>query len=222
MQNSANFFFGPGDVKFKDLNGDGEIDNGDGTIDNPGDMKVIGNSTPRYEYGFRIGADFKGFDLGVFFQGVGKRELWGAGFLAIPGFHVADGAMPEAIVSDYWTPDNTGAFYPAAFNNAGSANVNNMQVQSKYLLDMSYMRIKNLTFGYSLPQGLMDRVKGNYLRVYVSLENFFTWDNLRGLPIDPEEVPGYSIFNSSNYNSGRTGVGIPTFKSASFGVQLNF
>src|SRR5690625_3993239 len=222
MQNSANFFFGPGDVKFKDLNGDGEIDNGDGTIDNPGDMKVIGNSTPRYEYGFRIGADFKGFDLGVFFQGVAKRDLWGAGFLAIPGFHASDGAMPEAIVSNYWRPDHTDAFYPAAFNNAGAANVNNMQVQSRYLLDMSYMRIKNLTLGYTLPQVLMNRVNGNYLRVYVSLENFFTWDNLRGLPIDPEEVPGVSIFNSSNYNSGRTGVGIPTFKSASFGVQLNF
>src|SRR5690625_6680389 len=106
---------------------------GDGTIDNPGDMKVIGNSTPRYEYGFRIGADFKGFDLGVFFQGVAKRDLWGAGFLAIPGFHASDGAMPEAIVSNYWRPDHTDAFYPPAFNNSGAANVNNMKVQSRYI-----------------------------------------------------------------------------------------
>lgn len=222
LQNSGDFYFGPGDVKFKDLNGDGEIDNGDGTIDNPGDLKIIGNTTPRYQYGFRLGADYKGFDFAVFFQGVGKREVWGAGFLAIPGFNVSDGAMPAAFVDDYWTPENTGAYYPAAFNNAGSANVNNMQVQSKYLLDMSYLRVKNLTVGYSLPTMLTSRVKLNSVRVYVALENFFTWDNLNRLPIDPEEVQGVSIFNDSNYNSGRTGVGTPTFKSASFGLQLNF
>lgn len=221
-QNSSNFYYGPGDVKFKDLNGDGEIDNGDGTIDNPGDMKIIGNSTPRYQYGFRIGADFKGFDISAFFQGVGQRKVWGTGFLAIPGFNVSDGAMPASFVDDYWTPENQGAFYPAAFNNAGGTNVNNMQIQSRYLLDMSYLRIKNLTMGYSIPKQILDRAKINNLRLYVSLENFFTWDKLNGLPVDPEEVEGESIFNSTNYNGGRTGVGTPTFKSASFGVQLNF
>ncbi|MFS0489250.1 SusC/RagA family TonB-linked outer membrane protein [Leadbetterella byssophila] len=222
FQNSTNFYFGPGDVKFKDLNGDGELDNGDGTVDNPGDMSVIGNFTPRYNYGFRIGADYKGFDFSAFFQGVGQRSVWGEGFLAIPGFNVSDGAMPEAIVSNYWTPETPDAFYPAAFNNAGSANVNNMQVQTRYLLDMSYLRAKNITLGYSLPQHLLKRGGINTLRVYVSLENFFTWDKLNGLPIDPEEVAGTSIFLQSNYNAGRTGVGTPTFKSASLGLQLNF
>ncbi|MFD1771776.1 SusC/RagA family TonB-linked outer membrane protein [Sphingobacterium suaedae] len=222
FQNSSNFYFGPGDVKFKDLNGDGEIDNGDGTVDNPGDMKIIGNSTPRYSYGFRLGADYKGFDFSAFFQGVGQRSVWGAGFLAIPGFHVSDGAMPAAFVDDYWTSENQDAFYPAAFNNAGTANVNNMQIQSRYLLDMSYLRLKNVTLGYSLPQNVLKQIHVNSLRVYVALENFFTWDNLRGLPIDPEAVAGYSMFDETNYNSGRIGVGTPTFKSASFGVQLNF
>ncbi len=222
LQSSANFYFGPGDVKFKDLNGDGEIDNGDGTIDNPGDRKVIGNITPRYNYGFRIGADFKGFDFSAFFQGVGQRAVWGNGFLAIPGFNVSDGAMPAAIVDDYWTPDNQGAFYPAAFNNAGAVDANNMQVQSRYLLDMSYLRVKNITLGYSIPQMILKKAAINSLRVYVSLENFFTWDKLNGLPIDPETVGGTSIFNATNYNGGRTGVGTPTFKSASLGLQLNF
>lgn len=222
FQNSTNFYFGPGDVKFKDLNGDGEIDNGDGTIDNPGDMKIIGNSTPRYQYGFRLAADYKGFDISTFFQGVGARKVWGVGFLAIPGFNVSDGAMPASFVDDYWTPENQGAFYPAAFNNAGGTNTNNMQIQSRYLLDMSYLRIKNITLGYTIPKDILDRVKFNNLRVYASLENFFTWDKLNGLPIDPEEVAGQSIFNATNYNSGRTGVGTPTFKSASFGIQLNF
>ena len=227
-QNSTNFYFGPGDVKFKDLNGDGEIDNGDGTIDNPGDMKIIGNSTPRFQYGFRIGADFKGFDFAVFFQGVGKREVWGEGFLAIPGFNASDGAMPAAFVNDYWSKDNVGAFYPAAFNNAGGVNTNNMQIQSRYLLDMSYLRVKNLTFGYTIPQAILKKANINSLRVYTSLENFFTWDKLNGLPIDPETSEGSageSIFTSgtnTRYNSGRTGVGTPSFKSVSFGIQLNF
>lgn len=222
LENSANFDFGPGDVKFKDLNGDGEIDNGDGTVDNPGDRKIIGNSTPRFNYGLRLGADYKGIDFSIFFQGVGKREIWGQGFLAQSGWHVSDGAMPATFVDDYWTPDNTGAYYPAAYSNGGTADINNMQVQSKYLLDMSYLRIKTLSLGYTFPVTLTQKAKLSRVRIYTSLENFFTWDNLRGLPIDPEEVSGYSIFNTSNYNSGRTGVGVPTFKSASFGLQLTF
>ncbi|OYD41602.1 SusC/RagA family TonB-linked outer membrane protein [Sphingobacterium cellulitidis] len=222
LENTATFNFGPGDVKFKDLNGDGEIDNGDGTIDNPGDRKIIGNFTPRYNYGLRLGADYKGFDFSIFFQGVGQRALWGNGGLAIAGFNTGDGAMPSAIVDNYWTPENTGAFYPAAFNNAGSNTANNFQVQSRYLLDLSYTRIKNITFGYMFPKSFIAPAKLNNLRVYVALENFFTWDKLNGLPIDPEVENGFSMFNESNYNGGRTGVGTPTFKSASFGIQLNF
>ncbi len=222
LQNSADFFFGPGDVKFVDLNGDGELNNGNSLLDDHGDLEVIGNFTPRYEYGLRFGADFKGFDFSIFFQGIGSRKMWGGGNLAIPGFHASDGAMPAAIADNYWTEDNIGAFYPAAYNMAGANSGNNMQVQSKYLLDMSYLRIKNMTFGYSLPASLLDRVGINTLRVYAALENMVTWDNLNGLPIDPEAINGYSMWNTSNYNSGRTGVGIPAFKSVSFGVQLNF
>ena len=222
LENTNTFNFGPGDVKFKDLNGDGEIDNGDGTVDNPGDRRIIGNTTPRYNYGLRLGADYKGFDFSIFFQGTGQRAMWGNGALAIAGYNTADGAMPAAIVDDYWTPENTGAFYPAAFNNAGSNDANNMQVQSKYLLDLSYTRIKNITFGYVLPKSFIAPAKLSNVRVYVALENFFTWDKLNGLPIDPEVVSGFSMFNEDNYNAGRTGVGTPTFKSASFGVQLNF
>jgi hypothetical protein len=87
---------------------------------------------------------------------------------------------------------------------------------------MSYLRAKNITLGYSIPKNILSKASINTLRVYVSLENFFTWDKLNGLPIDPEEVAGVSIFNGTNYNGGRTGVGTPTFKSASLGVQLNF
>jgi hypothetical protein len=84
VQNTANFFFGPGDVKFKDVNGDGELNNGKGTLADHGDLEMIGNSLPRYEYGFRIGADFKGFDFGIFFQGVGNARYGEMGSLLLP------------------------------------------------------------------------------------------------------------------------------------------
>jgi TonB-linked SusC/RagA family outer membrane protein len=225
---AGNFYFGPGDVKFKDLNGDGYINPGNRLLKdangNPdyGDLQVIGNFTPRYEYGFRAGADYKGVDLSVFLQGVGKRNVWGDGFLAIPGYQASDGAMPQAIAGNFWREDRTDAFYPAPYNQAGVSNTMNMNIQTRYLLDMSYLRIKNITLGYSLPQSLIRRVNINKCRIYASIENFFTFDNLRGLPIDPEEISGYSMWNTSNYNLGRTGVGVPTFKSASLGIQLNF
>ncbi len=222
LQNSSNFFFGPGDVKFKDVNGDGIIDNGSALLSDHGDLQVIGNSNPRYNYGFRLGANYKGFDISVFFQGVGSRQVWGNGFLAIPGFNAADGAAPATFVDNYWTPDNTKAFYPAAYSNGGSNSANNMQVQDRYLLNMAYLRLKNLTIGYSLSKDLLKKVGVNSLRVYGALENFITWDHLRGLPIDPEYIDGYSMWNSSNYNLGRTGMGTPAFKSISVGVQLNF
>lgn len=219
---SGTFRFGPGDVKFQDLNGDGQINDGSRSIDDHGDVEKIGNTTPRFEYGLRLGASYKGFDASIFMQGVGNRKLWGAGFLAIPGFNTGDGAMPQAIAGDYWTEENTNAFYPAACNMGGSNSGYNLQKQDRYLLDMAYFRIKNITIGYTLPSELTKKILINKARIYLACENFFTFDKLNGLPIDPEEISGYSMFNSDNYNSGRTGVGTPTMKNMSVGIQLNF
>ena len=87
---------------------------------------------------------------------------------------------------------------------------------------MFYLRVKNITLGYTLPRNLTRKISMQKARVYVSLENFFTFDKLRGLPLDPEEITGYSSFNSSNYNSSFAGIGTPAYKSASFGVQVTF
>jgi hypothetical protein len=214
----------PGDVKFVDVNGDGYITPGKGTNGDPGDRVVIGNSMPRYEYGFRIGADWKGFDLGLFFQGIGKREIWGDGQLAIPGYHVKDGAMPQAIAGDFWKEDRTDAFYPRAWNlgiAAGAAAEGYvMRPQTRYLLDMSYFRVKNITFGYEVPGDALRNARLKKARIYISLENFISFDNLRGLPIDPEAINGVSSLTSGNYNNGRTGASNPGFKSASLGIQI--
>jgi TonB-linked SusC/RagA family outer membrane protein len=225
---AGNFYFGPGDVKFSDLNGDGVIDAGsrllkdaDGNVDY-GDLKIIGNSTPRFTYSLRTDLDYKGFDFSVFIQGVGKREVWGDGFLAIPGYYSSNGAMPQAFAGNFWREDRPDAFYPAPYDLAGSSTTLNMQRQSKYLLNMAYLRVKNITLGYSLPNSILNKIHSTKIRVYVALENFFTFDKLGTLPIDPEEIEGYSMWNTSNYNLGRSGVGVPTFKSASVGIQLNF
>ena len=215
--------FAPGDVKFVDLDGDGYITPGTGTNGDPGDVTVIGNTTPRYEYSFRLGADYKGIDFSIFFQGIGKRQIWGRGQLAIPGFNAKEGAMPKTFTTNYWTEENTDAFYPRAWDLGGNDTGFSMQKQSRYLLDMSYLRIKNITLGYSVPRNLLSKVYLTKARIYMSLENFFTFDNLDGLPIDPEAVSGYSMFRTDErYNLGRTGTGTPVFKSISCGIQLTF
>jgi hypothetical protein len=130
--------------------------------------------------------------------------------------------MPQAIAGNFWREDRTDAFYPAPYNQAGSSSTLNMQVQSRYLLNMAYLRIKNITVGYSVPSSKLKKLYVTKFRVYAALENFFTFDHLRDLPIDPEVINGYSLWNTDNYNLGRTGVGVPTFKTASVGLQLNF
>lgn len=222
-EDNNKLIFAPGDVKFVDLDGDGYITPGTGTNGNPGDRTVIGNSTPRYEYSFRLGADYKGIDFSIFFQGIGKRQIWGSGQLAIPGYNAKEGALPKTFTTDYWTEERTDAFYPRAWNLGGSNTGFSMQKQSRYLLDMSYLRIKNITLGYTFPENLLSKVYISKARLYMSLENFFTFDKLNGLPIDPEAISGYSMFRSdSNYNLGRTGTGTPVFKTLSCGVQLTF
>lgn len=124
----------PGDIRFVDRNNDGVIDWGDNTVDNPGDKKIIGNSTPRYHYGINLGADWKGFDLGIFFQGVGKRDLYLPG-TSFRSHYGSEWQVPSAYNNDYWTEENTGAYFPRARFNGGSA-IN--QAQTRYMVDASY------------------------------------------------------------------------------------
>lgn len=211
----TSFQFLPGDVKYKDLNGDGQIDdgrtNGVPTIDNHGDMKVIGNTTPRYQYGMRLTLGYKNFDLSVFFQGVGKRDLWGTGQLVIPGWHYGEAYYKHHM--DYWTPENTDAYYPRPWAlNYQSANPN-FRKQSRYLLNMAYCRWKNLTFGYSLPENLTKKLMLTRLRVYASFENLVTWDHLNGVPIDPET-------STATGDGGYIGRSYPFSREYSFGLQI--
>lgn len=212
---TANFQYGPGDVKYKDLDGDGVIGVGDGTVENPGDRRIIGNSNPRYQYGFRADFDYKGFDFGFFIQGVAQRDIWVGGDLAVPGWRPAEAWYEHHM--DYWTPENTGAFYYRPTNQNQSNTTLNHMPQTRYLLDMSYMRLKNLTFGYSLPTSLVERANISKLRVFFSGENLFEIDNL-DTPIDPET--DYTASGANDRNSfGRS---YPYRRTFSLGLQLTF
>jgi TonB dependent receptor. len=228
---SGSLISGPGDFKYKDLNGDGVIDNGAQLIDDHGDLTVIGNTTPRYEYSFRADMAWKGFDLSIFFQGIGKRDMWGSSALTLPGFNTSDGAMAAAFANDFWyetiengtvVDSNYGARYPRAANTSNGSAILNTVTNDNLLLNMAYLRLKNVTFGYTIPAKITKKAFIQKFRAYISLENFLTFDHLNGLPIDVEEISGYSILNESNYNSSRAGVGAPAFKTASFGLQLTF
>ncbi|RDV13246.1 TonB-dependent receptor [Pontibacter diazotrophicus] len=216
LYESGWFLYGPGDVKYKDLNGDGVIDYGSQTVDDHGDMKKIGNSTPRYQYGLRLGADWKGFDLSMFVQGVGKRDFWANGPIFIPGYRPGEAWYAHQL--DYWTPENPNAFYPRPTDAGMSNSSRNFLPQTKYLLDLSYMRMKNVTFGYSLPTALTEKVKIERLRVYVSGENLFEFDKLGDMPIDPEVN-----YTSSGLNDPNTfGRVYPYRRTFSFGLQATF
>lgn len=228
---SSGFNLGAGDVKYIDKNGDGVVDKGSFTKEDHGDLVVIGNTTPRYEYSFRVGANFKGFDLGVMFQGIGKRDYWGIGNVAIANFHY-DNLFAHQ--TDYWREDNTDAFYPRPFASnlatyipntrnigrlltpSGYMNmrgINNLVPQTRYLQNLSYFRLKDITFGYTLPTSIISRLKIEKLRVYFAAYN--VWEATGSfIPVDPES----SINSHSSYSF--YGTSLPQSRSFSFGIQL--
>ncbi|WPU92702.1 TonB-dependent receptor [Mucilaginibacter sabulilitoris] len=214
---SGSFYFGPGDVKYKDLNGDGVVYQGSNTVDDHGDKKIIGNSTPRYQYGLRLGADWKGFDLNVYFQGVGKRDLWASGSVFIPGFRGAEAWYSNQM--DYWTEANPNAFYPRPTDYGAVADKWDFQPQTRYLLNMAYLRLKNLNVGYSFPKSVTRRLGIERLRVFFSGENILTFDHLGNFPIDPE-----TDFSQTQIDNDRAGFGrvYPYRKTYSAGLQVTF
>lgn len=191
-----------GDIKFQDLNGDNKITRGSQTLADHGDLKVIGNSTPRYSYGFRADSEWKGFDVTVFFQGVGRRDVLPNSIYFLQHY-TSEWAVPQKINNDYWRPDNQDAYFPRArIGNAAEIT----QPQSRFLQNAAYLRLKQLTFGYSLPQELIRKANINKLRIYFSGNNLFESTKMLDI-FDPEG------FASNMY---------PLTRSFSFGMNLTF
>ena len=210
---SGLFKYGPGDVKFVDINGDTVINYGTNTVGDPGDRCVIGNSIPRYQYGFRISADWKGVDASVFFQGVGKRSIWATGNMVLPGYYGAEANYAHTL--DYWTKDNTGAFYPRPMEYSQTAKWNYI-VNDRYLLNVAYMRLKNLSVGYTFPKKWISKLNIQKLRCYFIGENLFEFDGMGDVPIDPE-IDWTSATSADSRSFGRS---YPYRRTLSFGIQL--
>lgn len=212
---SGLFKFSPGDVRFVDLNGNDSIEYGTNTIGNPGDRTVIGNTQPRYQFSFSVGGDWKGFDLRIFFQGVGKRNLWATGNMVLPGWYGAEANFAHTL--DYWTTENTDAFYPRPMEYSQIGKWNYLP-NDRYLLNLAYVRLKTLTFGYTLPQKLLNRIQVEKLRVYVSGENLFELDKMGNIPIDPE-IDWTAATGADGRSYGRS---YPYRRTVAFGLQLQF
>lgn len=209
--------WGAGDIMYADVDGDGEISQGEFTADNSGDYRVIGNSTPRYNFGLNLEAAWKGFDLKVFFQGTLKRDYWADGVM----FWGAVGQGKWQAVGfkehmDYFRDDpndpmglNLDSYYPRPNWGGGR----NTYAQTGYLQNAAYARLKNLTLGYTLPQRITRKFAVENLRVFVSLENLWTITNFTKMS-DPELIDA-----NNNWGFGKA---YPLSKTVAFGVNVTF
>jgi TonB-linked SusC/RagA family outer membrane protein len=180
----------PGDVRYKDQNGDNEINWGANTLDDPGDRKVIGNNTPRYSFGVNMNAEYRGFDLAVFFQGVGKRDFWFGGSSEFWGINGSESASNGYVYQlDRWSESNPGGYYPKFYLTGEMSK--NTQTQTRYLSNAAYLRVKNLQLGYSLPASLLKYIRFQKARIFVNVENLATLTSMIK-SIDPELTYGRS------------------------------
>jgi TonB-linked SusC/RagA family outer membrane protein len=209
-----------GDVHFLDLDGDNVISRGEGTVDNPGDLRIIGNNVPRYHYSFRFGFNWKGIDLSAFFQGIGKAywfpaegqssyNFWG------PYAFPSTSFIHKDFAANVWSEDNRNAYFPRPRGYQAYSGGALSEVNDRYLQDVSYLRFKNLTIGYTIPvaKKYIDKI-----RVYVSGENLWYWSPLKkyNKTIDPELT-----FTTGTYVS-YSGVGYPYSRIFSFGAEIVF
>ena len=180
-----------GDMKFADLDGDGAINKGAEKVGDSGDWQIIGNSQPRYNYGINLNASWNGFDLAVFFQGIGHMDWYpGADARAFWGPYARPYMtfIPKDFLNDCWSEENPNAYYPRPRGYiAMNANRPLGVVNDRYLQNIGYLRLKNLTFGYTLPQKITKKASISKLRFYFSGENLFYFaPGLHGKYVDPE------------------------------------
>jgi len=163
-----------GDIKYRDVNNDGKID-----IEDKG---IMGRTTPKYTFAFNMNFDYKGFDLSAFFQGVQGIHIYPTNNIAWPLFNGA--GITKDQLANYWTPDNPDAKYPRLFLPKRGYG-GNSQASTFWLRDASYLRLKNLQVGYTLPTEITSKIKINKLRVYLNSQNPLTWSEYK--LTDPEK-----------------------------------
>ena len=220
----------PGEVKFADLNGDGVIDRGTYTLDNHGDLTVIGNTTPRYSYGINIGTDWNGWGLALFFQGIGRKNwyprydsgyFWGQynrpfGYMlkAHTGSNVYSAELDNWDTA-YWPK------YAAYQTHQSSVNRPLSFANDRFLQNVAYIRLKNITLDYSFPRKTLEKAGLAGLKLFVSGENLWTWSPMFRITqnYDPEVInSGDSDFRTSEGD----GYSYPMLKKVTLGLTLTF
>jgi TonB-linked SusC/RagA family outer membrane protein len=218
-----------GDIMLKDVNGDGKVNPGLNTVTDPGDRVIIGNTTPRYTYGMSLGANYGSVFLSGFLQGVAKQDwypspesnaFWGQynrPYGLVPSWQLKPGMI--------WSAENPNSFLPRyasrLSNNAAGIL---RQPQSRYVMDASYLRLKNLQLGYELPPRFASRVGAKATRLYVTGENLWTWSPLYkyadNIDVENATAPSDQFANPGG-NSG-DGYNYPMLKSFNIGAMVTF
>ncbi len=213
-QNAIGNNWQAGDIMYADLNGDGKVDAGAWTVDDHGDVMLIGNSTPRFNFGLDFSLAWKGIDMRIFFQGVGKRDYFEESkyFFGSRGWSKW-GTMVLTQHLDYFRDDpnnplglNLDSYYPRPYLDS----TKNVQWQTRYVQDASYVRLKNLQLGYTVPRSLSTKFYVDALRVYFSGENLLTFTRMTDL-FDPETI-----------GENEQGNVYPLTRTWSFGVSVTF
>ena len=218
-QNQLGTGWGAGDIMYADLDGDGVISSGGWTADDHGDYTVIGNTTPRYNFGLNLEAQWKGFDLKVFFQGTMKRDYWAGGPMM---FGACQQGKWQAVVFDehldYFRGSDTdnplGANVNSYLPRVNWGGPNNTATQTRYLQNAAYCRLKNVTVGYTIPQEISRKAYIERARIFFSGENLATITNFSKMG-DPELIEAYN----KSYGFGKV---YPISRVFSVGLNVTF
>lgn len=208
-----------GDLKFVDLDGNKVLGLGSNTVDDPGDRKILGNSLPSLSYGINANFRWVGFDVSVFFQGTGNHywyphgqmmNFWGPYSYPYLSF------LPKDFLNKTWSEDNPDAYFtrPMAYS-ATSGPMS--KVNDRYLQNLRYLRFKNLTVGYTIPENITKKAKLDLVRFYFSGENLCYWSPIKKVSdyVDPEAVINRSsdVYQNAYY---------PWAKTFMFGIDITF
>ncbi|MDX9883544.1 MAG: SusC/RagA family TonB-linked outer membrane protein [Prolixibacteraceae bacterium] len=217
-----------GDVKYIDSDGDGEISKGNYTLEDHGDLQVIGNALPQFPFGFNVAADWKGFDISIAGAGVMHQDWYPNGDL-FWGFYQRPylSFIRKDLLDEAWSPENPGGKYPQKYRGyvALGANRSLGEANDYYLTNVGYLRVKNLTIGYTIPKRITQKAHIENLRVYFSGENILTWSfgNLTRY-MDPEQAGSGINFSDPNdavkMNTGDEWSDYPLGKTFSFGINV--
>ena len=224
VQNSEWKKLRAGDVKYIDLDGDGRIDRGDYTLEDHGDLTPIGNAMPKFPFGFNFSASWKGFDASVAGAGVGKQNWYPTGDIYWgPYQRPYLSFIRKDLIEEAWTPEHPGK-YPQIYRGYASLQSGRSlyEMNDYYLQNIGFMRIKNLTVGYTLPASLTKKINVKKMRVYFSGENLFTvrFGDLSKY-VDPEQAGSAINYSAPGDAVSRADLrDYPMGKTYSLGVSL--